>query len=64
LHGRGDSQGAMYAAEIVIREVQGDRGFQVRQRRSWIHPVLFRDTMLKLLSSDNLEYKELTAKAA
>ncbi|MGA8153598.1 MAG: IS1595 family transposase [Terriglobales bacterium] len=28
------------------------------------NPFLFRDTMLKLIASDNLEYKELTAKAA
>jgi transposase-like protein len=28
------------------------------------NPFLFRDTMLKLIQSDNLEYKELTAKAA
>jgi transposase-like protein len=28
------------------------------------NPFLFRDTMLKLIQSDNLEYKELTSKAA
>jgi hypothetical protein len=28
------------------------------------NPYLFRDTMLKLIHSDNLEYKELTATAA
>jgi transposase-like protein len=28
------------------------------------NPFLFRDTMLRLIHSDNLEYKELTAKAA
>jgi len=28
------------------------------------NPFLFRDTMLKLIHSDKLEYKELTAKAA
>jgi len=27
------------------------------------NPFLFRDTMLKLIASDNLEYKELTAAA-
>jgi hypothetical protein len=32
--------------------------------RSWKHfddQLVFRDTMLKLIHSDNLEYKELTA---
>ena len=28
------------------------------------NPYLFRDTMLKLIHSDNLEYKELTQTAA
>jgi hypothetical protein len=28
------------------------------------NPFLFRDTMLKLIESGNLEYRELTAKAA
>ena len=28
------------------------------------NPFLFRDTMLRLIHSDNLEYKELTVKAA
>jgi hypothetical protein len=28
-----------------------------------IRPFLFRDTMLKLIHSDNLEYKELTKAA-
>jgi hypothetical protein len=28
------------------------------------NPLLFRDTMLKLIASDNLEYKELTASKA
>ena len=30
-HRGGDSEARMNAAEIVIREVQGDSGFQVRQ---------------------------------
>jgi hypothetical protein len=28
------------------------------------NPLLFRDTMLRLIHSENLEYEELTAKAA
>jgi hypothetical protein len=39
-------------------EIRGGRVFQLPQE-----PLLFRDTILKLIASSNLEYKNLTAKA-
>jgi hypothetical protein len=30
---------------------------------NWKNPFLFRDTMLKLIHSDNLEYRQLTKAA-
>jgi hypothetical protein len=60
-----------------INAASWERGIESRQSISRLYldemtwrfnnrknPYLFRDTMLKLIHSDNLEYKELTATAA
>ncbi len=62
--GRLDGAGARpFAQNAKERGTLRSKMNEVRVGHPAKNPFLFRDTMLKLIHSDNLEYKELTRAA-